>query len=117
MKKKPIDELVHFSYVDGMLDRQKVEQIADLLKRHDLKEYITALKKYERQNTIIVSLPSMPEEKEQKKLQTLFPKKRIIYIIDPSLLMGMKVVDNDIIYNETLKNKLEELVDHLSHYD
>lgn len=114
MTKKQIKILVTASYTDRDLDQEKVNQITAKLKRHDLKGYIRALKLFEKQLTVVVTLPTMPEKKEQEKIKSLFPKKKITYIIDPDLLMGIKIVNNDVIHELSLKNTLENISEHLS---
>lgn len=114
MNKKHIKKLVIHSYKKERLDSKIVQRIADLLSRSELKDYLNELKRYEKKRTVIVSLTDYPTELEQKKLGALFPHKKIVYNIDPSLLTGMRVMDDDVLLDINLKNTLDELVEHVT---
>lgn len=109
MTKKQIKELVLKSYIKNKLDKNRVDLVANKLNRKSLKEYIRALKKFESKNTIIISVPNMPEQNEIKILSDLFTGKKIVYNIDPTLLVGIKLVKDDLIYDYNLKNTLENM--------
>ncbi|MDO8658669.1 MAG: hypothetical protein Q7K55_08050 [Candidatus Levybacteria bacterium] len=109
MTKEQIKELVFKSYIKNKLDESRVDLAANKLNRKSLKEYIRALKKFESKNTIIVSVPHMPEQNEIKILSDLFTGKKIVYNIDPAILVGIKLVEDDLIYDYNLKNTLENM--------
>lgn len=108
MKKKRVLQLALASYKGKNLDEKKVNTISSYLSRSDLKKYINALKNLENNKKLIVSSPS--EFFDVKTFERLFPDKRIIFTKDPSLLLGIQVVDNDIEYKFSLKNSLEKLI-------
>lgn len=110
MKKKFIKQLVLNSYKTDELDEKEVTTIADRLNRHDLKQYIHELKNYEKKKNVYVSLPYPPTSDEQKALQLLFPKKKIAFIIDPSLGVGVKITNNDLITEMNFKDTLEDIM-------
>lgn len=99
------------SYTDGNLDQVKVEKIAKLLNRKTLKQYIKALKNYEKQNTVYISLSSDVDKDTQDLLKNLFLKKKKVFKKDEDLLLGIKVANNDLIYETSLKNSLDALLD------
>lgn len=118
MKKKQIQQLVTASYKKEELDAEKVNNIASQLDRTEIKEYIKALKSFENKNSVTITLPRLPEEEEKKKFSSLFPEKKIVYNIDPSLLVGVKIKDNDLITEISLKDTLEDMVDYIDqNYD
>lgn len=108
MTKKQIAALVTESYTKDKLDEKKVEHIASLISRKDLKKYLRGLKLAEKSRTVSLVLPDANVyNNSEKLLQGVFQGKRIIVEEDPSLLLGMKVIDNDTVYDMSLKNNLE----------
>lgn len=114
MKKKLLKQLINLSYEKLILNEEKTELISKYLNRKELKEYLKELKKWENETSVIISLPKMPGIEEQKIFLNLFTNKKIVYNIDPSLLVGVKIKNNDLIYNFNLKNTLENLIKHIS---
>lgn len=115
MKKNILKELLLESYSNGDLDAEKVENIANHLKRGQLKEYIRVLKASEKKKSIIFTSPTMPSEEAQKKLQDMFLHKKIVYVIDPDLLMGIKVTNEDMEYDLNLQHTLDTLLEYIEH--
>ncbi|MCL5970331.1 MAG: hypothetical protein M1450_02435 [Patescibacteria group bacterium] len=111
MTKKQIQELVLESFSNNNLDPEKVEIISRQLDRGELKEYIKALKKREKKNSVIVTLPGLPTDDDKKKFLDLFPNKKIIYNIDPSILVGVKIENNDLITELNLKDAIKNLAE------
>lgn len=108
MTKKQIVQLIQASYTKDALDSKKVEKIASLLSRYDLKQYIRGLKLSEKAKTISLVLPDAKLYNSTKKnFEEAFKNKRIVVEEDPSLLLGIKVIDNDMVYDMSLKNNLE----------
>src|SRR3972149_10838978 len=111
MKKKQIKKLAITSYTKGELDYKKVKKNIKFLNRSELKLYIKAIKNYENIKTITVFVPSIAGKKNiLKDLKKIFPKKRIIFKKDESLIAGIRIIDNDIVYDTNIKNTLENLV-------
>lgn len=117
MNKKQIKQLAAESYKGINLDPVKAEKISNLLKREDLKQYIKFLKDFERKNSVIVTLPKEPNTQDQKVFKNLFPDKKILYNVDKSLVLGARIIDNDIVYETSVKNTLDNLLNHISTYD
>lgn len=116
MNSKKIDKLVAASYKDSYLDQKKVNRIASLISKTDLKKYINGLKLVEKKKSLIVSSPI--DNQDLKKFEKLFPHKKIIFKNDPSLMLGVRVVDNDIVYEFTLKNSLDKILSYIEqNYD
>lgn len=108
MTKKMITQLVNASYTKDLLDSKKVEKIAGLLSRHDLKLYLRGLKLSEKAKTISLVLPDAKLYNSAKKhFEEKYKGKEVIVAEDPSLLLGMKVIDNDMVYDMSLKNIVE----------
>lgn len=110
MNKKVINQLVIASYTKEQLDNKKVQRIAKILSRADLKKYIRGLKLTEKANTISLVLPDM---KFYNRSLLGYTKKNITVLEDTSLLMGVKIIDNDTVYDMTLKNNLQAFIQSL----
>ena len=113
MTKKQLNELVSDSYTGVILDEEKVTKIANLLKRSELKEYIKQLKRHEKKLSVVITLPVPPTNDETKKYKSFFPDKKIIYDIDPTLLVGAKIQENDILTEYNLRDALEHLEEYI----
>ncbi|MCL5433050.1 MAG: hypothetical protein M1524_02950 [Patescibacteria group bacterium] len=115
MIKKQFRLLADASYTKNRLDNRKIEKLVHLLNRKDIKSYIQALKNKERNMTVTVTLPHTPKKSEKMLFKSMYPDKKIIYNIDPSLIVGLKVIDNDLVYEENLKEALETIANFASH--
>lgn len=113
LKKKQIRELVNLSITKGSLDPKKVELIASSLKRKELKKYIKALKKEDLEQQVIIKLPQQPTDAQKNVFDSLFPNKKIIYHKDQSLLLGVKIINNDMEHQLNLKNNLNTILSHI----
>lgn len=108
MSKKDIRKLAQVSY--ETLNEAKIMDIANRLSRKDLKEYIRQLKFIEKSNEVIVALPDIKSyNKSDKFFETAFAKKKIVYQEDPSLILGARITDNDMVYDINLKSRIDEL--------
>lgn len=110
MDKRFIKQLIEASFTNNQLNPEKIEKIASLLQRKELKEYIRALKNAISQKTVYVDAAQVPTEKSKKLFSSLFEDKNIVYTIDPSLLVGIKIKNNDVIYEMNLKNRFDTIV-------
>ncbi|RJQ38919.1 hypothetical protein C4559_00175 [Candidatus Microgenomates bacterium] len=110
MTKKIFKQLITASYKNDNLDQEKVQRISKALKRSDLKKYIKMLKDYENKKMVTVSSPFPFKKEEEKLLKNMFPNKKIMYNTDKSLILGIKIIDNDMVYDLNLKNRLENLL-------
>lgn len=106
---KLIRDLVEASYKNGILDAQIVEAISDKLSYKELKNYINALKLSEKKRTLIIETPSKDTKLDEAELEKTFGKKTVVYVQKPELLAGVRIIDNDTVYNMNLKNNLERL--------
>ncbi len=111
MNKKKIDALVLASYENNFLNRKNVNRIAILLNKSDFKKYINGLKLQEKKRTVTILSPV--NNQYLNKFQKLFPNKRIILKNDSSLMLGVKIVENDTVYEFTLKNFLDKIISHV----
>ena len=115
MTHKQIDKLVLESYTGEDISAKRVEKITCGISRKDLKMYIRALKNWERKTSVEILIP---DEKYKKNInlsmiKSLFPKKKIKYTIDSSLITGIKIINQDMVYDFNLKNTLENIVENI----
>lgn len=109
---KKIKKLALESYNKTQLNVPRVQRISAILKRNELKYYIKALKQVESKKTITLVVPD--EEIESvgvvvAKLRIAYPDKKILIKTDPSLIAGIKVINDDLIYEVSIKQMLEDL--------
>lgn len=112
MNKKQIKQLAIQSYTKDNLDSKKVRLIANRLTRSELRTYVKFLKSYENQKKVTVFTPKSVVN--NRNFSKIFPNKKIVFETDPSLLVGLRVVDNDNVYELSLKNTLEDLKSHIN---
>ncbi len=115
MIKKQVEKLALLSYVGNNLDNKKAEKITSSMSRSDLKMYIEALKNWERKQRIEILIPDEGYKKNLKlnMIKKIFPKKEIRYSVDSSLITGIRIVSQDLVYDFNLKNTLEDIVEHI----
>ena len=115
MTSKQIKNLALASYTSELIDAKKVNRITKLLNRSELKRYIKFLKSLEQSKTIKVVLAKLDNKRDlEKELKTKFPNKRLEFLEDKSLIAGVKIIDNDNIYDFNLANTFENLVSYLN---
>ena len=104
--------LVLKSYVRENLNQEKVKAIGNVLKRTDLKKYIQELKNAESKRNVIVILP-FKNAFTTPPFAKLFPNKKVVYRIDTTLLAGVKIIDDDTVYDFGLISQLENIVSYI----
>ncbi len=117
MTKKYIKKIALASYTKNELDSKKVKRIAGFLTRNNLKRYIKELKLLENQKTITILTPAFSKKVQndvRKQFAKVFADRKVIIDNDPSLILGVKVIDNDLIYDLSLKNTLNNLNMHIN---
>ena len=110
MNKKILKELISESYTKNEVDLIKVMRIADILSRSELKQYIQALKDTENNMSVTLTIPDGMEDLELEQFKDIFPNKKLSIEKDPTLILGVRVTDNDMVYEFNLRNTLEKMV-------
>lgn len=113
INKKLLKQLVTASYKKNVLDKQTVTSIADRLDRTELRQYIKALKEAKRSKEVIVEVP-FAQKFDQKELENIFPNKELLIKEDPSLLLGIRIKNNDDIIEMNLKNSLQTMLNQIT---
>jgi F0F1-type ATP synthase delta subunit len=117
-KKKLIKQLAEQSYKGKNLDEGKVKKIAGKLNKEDLRVYIKDLKNLENRKTVRITIADeaiVPEIK--KRFEKIYPDKKIFIEVDPELMVGIRVVDYDNIYELSLQESLETMINSVSRND
>jgi len=116
MTKKQIKLLADASYLKENLDYSKTRRIAGRLIREDLKKYLRMLKNIEKQKMVTIVVPNMKlsEKKDiEKKFKNIFKEKNISMEIDSSLIVGLKIINDDLIYELSLDNTFNRINNYL----
>jgi F0F1-type ATP synthase delta subunit len=115
MTKKQIRSLVLASYTEDELDQKKINRITKLLNRSELKEYIKLVKMFEKSKTLTVYASSLSDSTFiRKELGKIFVNKKIEIIEDKKLIAGIKIIDNDNVYDFNVRNNLKNLVSYIA---
>ena len=111
MTKKQIKKLINASYIKNSLNSARVNRIARQLTRAELKLFIKLLKNYEKSKTITLFVSNISEANEIiKQIKKIYSDKNVVIKEDKSLIAGVRLVDNDKIYDANIKNSLDEMV-------
>lgn len=116
MTKKQIKKLALASYTNNKIDGKKVDRVIKHFTKSELKNYIKYLKTTEVSKNIIVEIPDMSiQQAILKDIRKIYPEKNINFKENKSLLAGIRIIDNDIIYDANIKDKLENLVSYINY--
>lgn len=112
MDKKLLKQLVDYSFVGNELGPKRVGEISKMLKnkREHLKDYVSALKRKEKSLSVFIDVPSDNFDLYKEKLEKIFPNRKIIWNIDPSLLLGIRITEGDNVLDLSLKRSLDNIV-------
>lgn len=113
MTVKQVKLLASKSFKKNELDPKRTKLFSAKMKRKDLRNYIREIKTLDQKNKITIVIPNLKNFKKTDISAFLknYKNKKIIYEEDPNLLVGVKVIDNDLIYDFNLKNTLENLIE------
>lgn len=106
-----IKKLAHASFKNAQLDAPRVRKISKLLKKEELKYYIKALKQIENKKTITLVVSDEDIDSVAnvvEKIRKIYPDKKILIKTDPTLIAGIKVINDDLIYEVSVKQILED---------
>lgn len=114
MTTREIKKLAEQSFTYGNLNVKKIKKVITLLGKKQLKTYIKFIKKLENERLVWVFTPmDKVEDKITGKIKGMFLNKKIKYVKDSSLIAGVRVVDNDMVYEFNLKDSLDNLITYL----
>jgi F0F1-type ATP synthase delta subunit len=116
MKKLP-KKFLTISYKNETLDDRAVKTIAGHLNRNLLKQYIRLLKQEEKKKVVFVTTPKPLSINDRQKIKKFFPKKEIIEQIDPAMINGIKIVENDEAYEMDLNKTFHDIMRFIGNND
>ena len=115
MTVKQIKDLAKASYTKEQLDVKNVNRVAKLLNRSEFKQYIKFLKSIEQQKTVKIAISDANTKGVLlRQLKNKFPGKKLEFTEDKALIAGIKIIDNDNIYDLNLANTLDDLVSYIN---
>lgn len=112
MDNKLLKRLIDYSYINNNLSIKRINKIARLFKnrRQDMKQYLKGLKKRERTLSISIDVSMPAISRYKNKFADIFPNKKIIWNVDSSLMLGLRVTDNDNVLEMSLKKTLNDIM-------
>lgn len=116
MNKTQIKKLAEKSFRNHNLDEKTIKAVASKLKRSELKEYLNQLYAAESKQTVKVFIPTESEDNLKelyKSFKKIYPNKKILVAVDPNLLLGIRIENEDNIYELSLRHVLEDLVEYI----
>jgi F0F1-type ATP synthase delta subunit len=113
MDKKQIQKLVEMSFVDNILNQESLNKVIEQLDGSELKEFLRLLTDYEKKSTVYIDHSFELTESNKKQFEDLFLKRKIVYRKNESLVFGIRITDNDMVYDLNMKNSLEQIKDFL----
>lgn len=72
------------------------------LKKNELKIYLRRIVKLNSEKTVIVTTAEDLKNKTKNNIESMFKDKKINYKVDPKLVGGIMIKDNDMIVNYTI---------------
>lgn len=113
MTNKLIKKLADASYSKNWLDQNKVNKIVKKLTKSDLKQYIKELKALENKKRVYVYMAKLADTKLQNQIKKFFIGKKVLFQEDKNLIAGIKIVNNDIVFEQNLRNNLNNMINYI----
>jgi F0F1-type ATP synthase delta subunit len=110
MNKKLLKQLIIISYKNGELDNSVISQIVERLTRAQLKNA-------EKMQNVYIEAPFPIQKDTFDQFDDLFTDKKIVFKENPSLLVGTRITYNDDVFDLSLKNSLDSIIDSIENYD
>lgn len=115
MQTKKIKKLAEMTYSGNKINEKIVKLASGKLKKSELKVYLKSLKNMQKKKVLKVYVPSkkLISRDIENRLVKFFKNKELNFIEDKSLIAGIRVVDNDMIYELNLKDSFENLIEYI----
>ena len=114
MNKKILDQLIGQSASGNSLDGKKVMKIADQLNRKQLKAYIDGLRRWRQKHTVIIETATQISANMKREFEAMFEGKKVAYRVRPDLIVGTRIINDDMIYEMSLKSTLQNMQQHIN---
>jgi len=109
MTKKLLDEIVEISFKENALDEKMIMDIASKLKRRELKAYVRRLRNELSKRSVMIISPRSFSENAKNLFHQTFSDKIVTFETDPSYLLGVKIINGDMVYDQTLKGEFDHI--------
>lgn len=100
--------------VEKTVDKKTAEAVLERFSKQDLKKLLFYLKKELAQSKVYVSSVDKLDTETLKTLQSIFKEKEIVSVIDPNVFAGIKIQDNDMIFDFSIKDKIKRTIQSLT---
>jgi len=114
MNNKKIELIVKRSFIRDNLNEVFVKRVSRKLKRSELKEYLKQIKTTLNKKIVKVYIPDAQEFNSPALYNTfrkIYPMKKIMIEIDPKLMLGIRIENEDNVYELSLQNTFDDLLD------
>ncbi len=77
--------------------------------------YVRTLKNWERKRSVDIIIADEKYKKNLKvsMIKKVFPNKEVRYSADSTLVAGVRIVNQDMVYDFNLKSTLDDIVEHI----
>ncbi len=116
MNKSDLKNLALASYKNNELSWKRISKIIKHLNKPELRHYIKLLKMLEKQKTISIILPKTTLKQRNdviKKFAKIYKNKKIDILENKDMVLGIKIIDNDLIYEYNLNHTLNNIKDQI----
>ena len=115
MSIKKVKKMALKSFNENSLDQKIISLVSKKLNKKDLKVYINELKRINDVKFVKVYVPDkkIMTDKMTQSLSKFFVNKELRIIEEPELIAGLRIVDNDLIYELNLRDNFENMIEYL----
>lgn len=115
MRKTEIKLLAFKSFTRGKIDSKKVKLFSAKMKRKELRDYIRFLKLIDTRTKVLVEVADLNklDKSYLRKIEKLYPGKQIEISQNPDLILGLRITNDDLIYDYNLKNNMENIIEQI----
>lgn len=112
---RKIKKLALKSYNGNSLNEKVIGLVSKKLNKKNLKVYINELKRINDSKIVKVYVPNREflTNKMMQSLSKFFENKELRIIEKPDLIAGIRIIDNDLIYELNLRDSFENMIEYL----
>lgn len=113
MNSKKITQLADISFENNKLNTNIVEKITKKLNSKEFREYIKALKRVLAKTNVYIESASELDTKDKKSFEEIYKNKSLVFRTNPELIMGIRIIEDDMVYNLNIENSIIQIKDYL----
>ncbi len=111
ISKKLLTKFVEASKEKKQISQNRVTMIANSMNRSQLKQFIKALQNDMLSSTVYVDTAFPLSKIGQNQFENMYEQKDVVFSVNPQILLGCKVTNNDLVYEGDLKSRLTEILE------